>query len=110
MRIKAADLAELEEDGTKVRVRHERADILVAKSGGEIFAIDNRCSHANMPMHKGRIRKCVVTCPSHLAQFNLRDGSIKRGPMEGDPENVRPQAIFPVEVDGGEVFIDLPDD
>ncbi|WP_033294947.1 Rieske (2Fe-2S) protein [Amycolatopsis jejuensis] len=108
MRLKAADLAQLAEDGSWVRVRHERLDVLVANSGGDLYAIDNRCSHANMPMHKGRIRKCVVTCPSHLAQFDLRDGSIRRGPMEGDPENVRPQAVFAVEIEGGEVFIEVP--
>lgn len=106
---KVADLVELEADGSRIRVRTDGFDLLVAKSEGQIYAIDNRCSHADMVMHKGRIRRCIVTCPSHLAQFDLRDGSVKRGPLEGDPDNVSEQRVFPVKIDGDVVFVDLPE-
>lgn len=109
MRTKVAEVFELEEDGARKRVRLDGYDLLVARSEGEIFAIDNRCSHADIPMHKGRVRRCVLTCPSHLAQFNLKDGSVKRGPVEGDPENVSPLRVFTVEIAGDDVFVELPD-
>ena len=110
MRTKVAESSELEKEGSAVRFRGSGLDILIANSGGELYAINNRCSHADMPMHKGRIRRCVVTCPSHLAQFNLNDGSVKRGPVEGDPNDVSPLEVYPVEVEGTDVFIDIPEE
>lgn len=109
MRQYVSSIEDLAEDGDRVRVREAGRDIIVARSEGELYAMDNRCSHADIPMHKGRVRRCVLTCPSHLAQFNLSDGSVKRGPVEGDPNNVHPLQAFTVEVIDNEVYIDIPD-
>jgi len=104
-----APAAELAEEGDRVRIRAAGRDVVVARCGEELYAVDNRCSHADIPMHRGRIRRCVLTCPSHLAQFNLADGSVKRGPVEGDPDNVRPLQTFAVEIDGDAVYVDIPE-
>jgi nitrite reductase/ring-hydroxylating ferredoxin subunit len=109
MRQFVAPAEELAQDGDRVRVRAAGRDIIVARSEDQLWAIDNRCSHADIPMHRGRVRRCVLTCPSHLAQFNLVDGSVKRGPVEGDPNNVSPLETFEVEVVDGEVYLEIPE-
>jgi len=94
-----------------MRVRTPDVDILVIETDGEIFAIENLCSHAGVSMDCGRLHGYTLTCPSHLAQFDIRDGKVIRGPIEGDPENVANQRVFPVEHDpDGELWADVPDD
>ncbi|ABG99859.1 ferredoxin subunit (plasmid) [Rhodococcus jostii RHA1] len=109
MRTKIADIADLDAADGKMRVRFDQYDILITRIDGAVHAIDNRCSHAGIPLHKGRVRKCVVTCPSHLAKFDVRDGSIVRGPVEGHPDNVEPQEVFPVDLEDGAIYADLPE-
>jgi nitrite reductase/ring-hydroxylating ferredoxin subunit len=104
-------MSEIDAAGGRLRVRTQDMDILVIDAGGQLYAFENLCSHAGVSMERGRVRGCVITCPSHLAQFDVRDGSIVRGPIEGDPENVSALHVFPVEQDTeGVVFVEVPDD
>lgn len=70
---------------------------------GEFFALDGVCPHQGGPLGKGMLRGCVVTCPWHGWQFDVRDGQHQFSP------NVR-QPTLPVKVEGGEVFVELPDE
>ncbi|WP_445177210.1 Rieske (2Fe-2S) protein [Rhizorhapis sp. SPR117] len=49
--------------------------ILLCKSDGAFYAVENRCSHALQALQGGAIRKCYIFCPVHGARFDLRDGS-----------------------------------
>lgn len=66
----------------------------------EFFALDGVCCHQGGPLGKGDLQGCVVTCPWHGWQFNVRDGV-----QQATPTIVQPS--FPVKVENGEVFIDL---
>ncbi len=95
--------------GGRIRVRSSEYDILAVEIEGEVYAVENLCSHAGVSMHNGRLRDFTLTCPSHLAQFDVRDGAVRREPLEGDPENVCPQRVFPVTSDGELLFAEVPD-
>lgn len=110
MRVKLGTAEDIRASGGRTRVRTSQVDILVIESDGTFYAIENLCSHAGVSMDRGRVRNCVLTCPSHLAQFDIRDGSVVRGPIEGDPENVRKQHVFPVHEDDGVLYAEVPDD
>jgi nitrite reductase/ring-hydroxylating ferredoxin subunit len=49
--------------------------ILLARLGQEVFALENRCSHAASPMEGGRIRRGRINCPLHGALFDVRTGA-----------------------------------
>ena len=49
-------------------------------AGGEMYALDDMCSHAGALLSRGQVDGCVVTCPLHESRFDLRDGRIVRGP------------------------------
>lgn len=110
MWVEGPEFEELKRDG-KVRVRGSTWDVLVCWVAEEdrVFALENLCSHAYVPLHTGRLRKCRITCPSHLAQFDVRDGKVLRPPMEGDPENIRDQATYRVEVKNQRVYVEVPE-
>lgn len=49
--------------------------IVVCRSGGTLYALEDNCSHADTPLSEGRFRGSTITCPLHGAQFDVRDGS-----------------------------------
>jgi 3-phenylpropionate/trans-cinnamate dioxygenase ferredoxin subunit len=81
----------------------EGKDILVCNSGGEFFAIANKCTHADSPLEGGRIRKTFISCPLHGMLFDLRTGEPK-GQLTR-----KPLQTFPVRVVDGCIEIDMGD-
>ncbi|XP_067636931.1 apoptosis-inducing factor 3-like isoform X3 [Eurosta solidaginis] len=54
--------------------------VLVAKQGGQIFAIGNKCPHYGAPLNTGALGQGRVRCPWHGAAFDLRTGDIEDFP------------------------------
>jgi nitrite reductase/ring-hydroxylating ferredoxin subunit len=71
-------------EGRLTRAEFEDAAVLLYRTGGEIFAIGARCTHAGMPLQHGPVRvngnDVVLTCPAHGSQFRVNDGRVLRGP------------------------------
>ena len=72
--IKVAPLEDVPEPGNRAFDIDGRS-ILICRSAGHVFAIENRCTHALMPLEGGRVRGVHLFCPAHGARFDLRDGS-----------------------------------
>ena len=83
------------EDGRKIGVFH--------CTGGELFAIEDRCSHDDGPLAEGEfdIASCTVECPRHGSLFDLRTGRPKSLPA------YRPVDTFPARIDDGEVKLEV---
>jgi nitrite reductase/ring-hydroxylating ferredoxin subunit len=91
----------LHEKGRKV-FRHAGKQVLLIASGGEVFAVANRCPHEGYPLSEGTEGPaCVLTCNWHNWKFDLRSGAALTG---RDPVRT-----YAVEVRQGEVFVDLAD-
>jgi len=54
--------------------------VLLVRHRGHLRAIHDRCSHRGCPLSGGEVEAESVTCPCHGSRFNLRDGSVERGP------------------------------
>jgi 3-phenylpropionate/trans-cinnamate dioxygenase ferredoxin subunit len=68
-------LSELPPGQTRV-VEVEDFEIGVVNCGGEILAIEDRCSHDNGLLFEGLIDfdSCTVECPRHGSLFDLKSG------------------------------------
>ena len=49
--------------------------IAVVSIDGEIFAIGDRCSHADVSLSEGDVDGCALECWLHGSAFDLRSGS-----------------------------------
>jgi nitrite reductase (NADH) small subunit len=67
---------------------------------GNFYALDGVCPHQGGPLGKGKVAGCVVTCPWHGWQFDVRTGQHQIS------RTVR-QPCLPTRVEAGEVYVDL---
>ena len=74
--------------------------LALARAGGRLYAVEDRCSHDDGPLGEGRIEGCEVVCPRHGARFDLRDGRPTRMPA------ATPILSVPVREEDGKVLVD----
>jgi nitrite reductase/ring-hydroxylating ferredoxin subunit len=67
-------------DGEPRAALAQDTPVLLLRHGDGIHAIHNRCSHRGCLLSDGEAEGHVVTCPCHGSQFDVRDGSVIRGP------------------------------
>ena len=62
--------------GAKRVVTWEDLEIGVVNCGGDILAIEDRCSHDDGDLMEGDVdeENCTVECPRHGSEFDLRTG------------------------------------
>jgi 3-phenylpropionate/trans-cinnamate dioxygenase ferredoxin component len=59
-------------------------DILVCNAKGEIYAVQNLCTHQRAKLEGGRIRNCFISCPLHGVMFDLKTG-VPKGQLTNVP-------------------------
>lgn len=48
--------------------------VVVCRVAGQLYAVDDNCSHRDAKLSDGRLRGAVLTCALHGAQYDVRDG------------------------------------
>src|SRR5713226_10558034 len=74
-------------------------DVLLVRSGSDIFAIDAHCSHYHGPLAGGLVVGDSIRCPWHHACFDLRTGEAARAPA------LNALAVWQVEHEGDRIFV-----
>jgi apoptosis-inducing factor 3 len=74
-------------------------DVLLVKSGTDIFAIDAHCSHYHGPLADGLVVGDSIRCPWHHACFDLRSGEATRAPA------LNPLSVWQVEHEGDRIVV-----
>ena len=95
-------VGELPQDSGRV-VRTASLDIGVYNLAGELYAVEDRCSHDDGPLAEGELdaEVGVAVCPRHGARIDIRSGRPLTLPA------VLPVATFPVLVEDGRVVVEL---
>lgn len=102
MFVKVAKFSEIKEGALKP-VDADGEDVCLIKSGGNIYAIQEFCTHEEGPLHEGRLEGNEVVCPWHDARFDIRTGRV-------NPETdwtKRDVKIYQVKVEGDDIFVDV---
>jgi 3-phenylpropionate/trans-cinnamate dioxygenase ferredoxin subunit len=104
--VRRIDLLAVDEvpDGTMKFAWVDGVDpVLVVNVGGTIRAMQGICSHEYFELDKGFLTGDSLTCALHLSRFDLETGE----PL--DPPAELPLALYPVVIEDGRIFIEVPD-
>jgi 3-phenylpropionate/trans-cinnamate dioxygenase ferredoxin subunit len=98
--VRIAPLAAFSEgEGVRVEVGEHR--VAMFRVGGEIYAIGDRCSHAEASLAEGELFDFDVECPRHGSEFDIRTG------RPGSFPATRPVPVYSVSVVDDEVFLEI---
>ncbi len=86
-------------DGSSTVVHVGGEQVALFNIAGTLYAIGNRCSHANGPLADGQVEGRVVTCPYHDSQFDLATGE----PLQEPAQQAVP--TYQVKVEGGSILV-----
>ena len=82
-----------------VEVRDVR--IVLANVDGDIYALEDECSHQEFPLSDGELEGNVLECMYHGAKFDVCTGRATQLPA------IRPVKSFDVEVRDQEIFVQI---
>jgi 3-phenylpropionate/trans-cinnamate dioxygenase ferredoxin subunit len=85
-------------------VREGALAVGVFNAGGELYALEDRCSHDDGPLAEGEFdaERCVVVCPRHGSEFDVRTGKPRTLPA------YVPVQTYRVWVEDGRIKLELP--
>ena len=86
-------------DAEPYKAEVDGVTIAVVLTEGEVFAINDTCSHGAVSLAEGDVDGCRLECWLHGSQFDLRTGRPLSLPA------TEPVAVYPVKVEGGTVFV-----
>ena len=95
-----AKLDEIPDGGIKQVVAH--GDLVgLYRVGGEVYAINDICSHEETELSLGEfdVDDMEVECHLHGSRFDFRDGSVRILPA------TKPVASYPVKIEGDRVLV-----
>jgi nitrite reductase/ring-hydroxylating ferredoxin subunit/uncharacterized membrane protein len=73
--------------------------VVLARLGGRVYALGDRCAHRGGSLHEGELAGDCVECPLHGSRFRLADGGVERGP------SAYPQPVYDVRVEAGRIAV-----
>ena len=89
----------IEGEGVRVEIGEHR--IAMFRVGQVIYAIGDRCSHAEASLSEGELFDYDVECPRHGSEFDIRTGEPKSLPA------TRPVPVYRTSIVDDEVFLEI---
>jgi len=98
--LRACALSDLA-DGEALGVEVGEEPVAIVRTCGEVFAIRDVCSHAEVPLSEGEIDGRTIECWLHGSRFDLRTGKPTGLPA------TEPVPVYPVKIEGDDVLVDI---
>jgi 3-phenylpropionate/trans-cinnamate dioxygenase ferredoxin subunit len=98
---RACALSDLPPGEGAIGVEVEGEPVAIIRAGGELYALRDACSHAEVALSEGEIYDHTVECWLHGSCFDLRTGN------PTGPPATEPVATYRVKIEGDGVFVSL---
>jgi len=99
--VPACPLADVPSDGA-VRVELDGLPVCLVRAEGQVYAIQDVCSHAEVPLSEGDVEGTTVECWLHGSRFDLTTGE----PI-GLPAT-EPVPVYDTTIEGETVLVRVP--
>ncbi|WP_116246479.1 non-heme iron oxygenase ferredoxin subunit [Nocardiopsis sp. FIRDI 009] len=99
--VKVAELSEIPDEGALGIEFDDQTPLALVRSEGEVFAVRDVCSHAEVRLSEGEVEDGAIECWLHGSCFDLRSGA----PI--NPPATQPVPTYDVKIDGDDVFVSL---
>ena len=97
-----AELSDIPKSGM-LPVEIDDRFLVLVQIDGQIYCLDDVCTHDGGPLGEGELVGSCLVCPRHGAQFDVRSGRAMTMPA------TESTATHSVKVDGGTVYVKLSD-
>jgi len=87
--------------GKTKRIKHAQGAILVCHVAGQVYALDDRCTHEDASLYLGCLKGERVHCSLHGGEFDVKTGAALTEPAE------IALRTYPVQISDGRIFINL---
>ena len=87
--------------GESLAVEIDGEPVAIVATEGEVFAIRDVCSHAEVPLTEGEVDGYTIECWLHGSCFDVRTG---------EPTNLPatvPVPVYPVKIEGDDVLVSI---
>jgi 3-phenylpropionate/trans-cinnamate dioxygenase ferredoxin component len=98
--VKVCALSEVPEEGA-LAVEIEDTPVAVVRTGEEVFALRDVCSHAEVALTEGEVYDHTIECWLHGSCFDLRTGK------PTNPPATQPVPTYRVKIEGDDVYVSL---
>ncbi len=98
--IQVARVADIPDPG-KVTVEVDDRLVVLVHVGGQIYCIDDVCTHDGGPLGDGSLCGYEISCPRHGAKFDVRTGAALTMPA------TEPTGVHEVKVEGDAIWVRL---
>ena len=88
--------------GERIFIDVDNVAVVIFNIAGDVYAIEDRCTHDEGPLGEGEIEGFEIICPRHGARFDVRDGRALTLPA------IEPTRYFPVRIVDNQIEIGVP--
>lgn len=87
-------------DGGMAAVYPRGVNVVLARAGGVVYALEGKCAHMGCPLFSGTLDGAVLTCPCHDWRFNIKTGEFI------DATELRLK-VYPTRSENGKLYVSL---
>ena len=98
--VRVCALADVPEEGA-LGLDVDGTPIAVVRAEGEVHALHDVCSHAEVPLSEGEVYDHTIECWLHGSCFDVRTG------VPTGPPATQPVPVYPVKTEDGDVYVAL---
>lgn len=75
--------------------------VVVIRAGGQVYCLDDVCTHDDGPLGEGTLDDHAIACPRHGAKFDIRTGEALTMPA------TQPTRVHDAKLDGEDILVRL---
>ena len=87
--------------GTAQKVVVDGVEVLLCNYDGEIYAVEDVCTHDGGPLDQGQLMGNKIMCPRHGAIFDVTTGAALTMPA------IIPLPTYTVRIEGDDVYVEV---